>query len=186
MKYEDIEKRIKAIEKKEADTFNETNQQISRLKEQLEKTIEKIEETYTTGDVESGERLSGEKASLEYKINYLETFIKKRKELPGLSNEEEREIKSDLNDLMLKTLIADKKKIDSLMNEIMIVISNGDDVMKKVCDSGKTVNRLVKSKNPFAVDGRITTFYGLLKRFYSGYYANTKPTIEALVREAGH
>lgn len=183
MKFEDITKRIKTSEKKEAETFSEIESQINSLRDQLRNTIEKIEETYTTGDIQSGERLSGEKASLESRISYLETFIKKRKELPSMSNEEATEIKSDLNALLYKSFVADKKRFDDLIKEIMLIISNGEDVMKKVRESGSTVNRLMKNPNPFGIDGRITSFYGVLKKFYSSYYTNTKPNIEALIKE---
>ena len=182
MKLEKIINRIESLEKRENDLVSETEQQIESLKQQLGIVKEKLEDTFMTGDIAQGEKLSIEKGSLEAKIGYLETFMEKRKSLPIIAKPEAAEIKSDLKEEMFKAFAADKKKFDVLMKDISLIISNGDDVMNKVRESGQTVNRMTKEYDLFLIDGRITGFYSHLKRFANGYDA-TKPNIESLFKE---
>lgn len=107
MKLESIINKVETIEKKENERIKETRQQISELKERLNDTEARLDETYSSGDFEEGEKLSVEKTYLEAKINYLESFIEKKRAVPSIPGSSAMRSILSRMDLMPTTLLKD-------------------------------------------------------------------------------
>ncbi|MBR4470923.1 MAG: hypothetical protein IKS54_06410 [Erysipelotrichaceae bacterium] len=181
MKTKNCRERIAEIEKNEADLINETKAKVESLKGKLQETSDQIEQIFSSGDYVNGENLVAEKTTLTAKIDFYETFLKKRQSVPLITEEEAREIKTELNDQITSQFIEDRKKIESLMLEIDKIAKNGVELINETINLGNSVNRLrKKNEGLFGIDTRITTMYNFFDRTANTFNMNTLPYISTL------
>ena len=169
MKLDKIAETINEIEKRETDKENKTIEQINDLKKELDKVTADIEQTYISGDTKKGEQLVIEQASLKAKINYHETFLKKRKQLPVIDKEQANDLKINLDNELYKLFEEQKKKYEHLFKEIESISSVMEKAINQTMISGNTLNRLSRISGNTVIDSRVTVFNNHIRNIINQY-----------------
>lgn len=172
--------KIVSIMEGEKKLTEETESKISKAKEELKEVSDKLEETYSSGNFEQGERLVSVKTELEGRIRYLEDFIAKRKNQPLIDKEEAEEIKKSLYEDLYKTMVSDKKRFESILPELEKMAKDGLESVRETQNLGKDLNKLMKKENPFfKIDNRLSALYEILNEFVVNYNSYSKGKIES-------
>lgn len=170
MKIEKISKRIEEIDKNAIDTVKETNQQIENLNKELESISAQIEETYRSGDIVKGQNLAEQKAVIESKISFLNTFLKKRKDVPLMENDEAKKLRTDLNNELYNVFHEQKRKADSYMKGLLEIHDVLEKAIQDTVKTGNNIIRLSKTKElSYSIDQCILSLNNHLRNFTATY-----------------
>ena len=184
MKKTTIKDRIEEIQNAETKLIQGTRTNIEDLKAKLEKVAAQLEETYTSGDVSLGEKLVSERSMLSSKIEYLESFLKKRESVSLISEGEALKLKTELNDEMESKFISDREKINDLLAEMEGITESGLSKMNEIRELGNSINRLQKKNHElFGIDSRINGMYSTISQFVTRYKINTMPSVNSLEKK---
>ncbi len=170
MKIEKIKKRLEEIDQNAVDTVKQTEEQIESLTNELSTISDNMEETYRIGDVEKGQQLAERKAIVESKIEFLKSFLIKRKSIPLLSEDEARKLKTDLNNELYSIYFELRKKADALYKEAEAIHETLNKAVSESLDVGNGIIRLSKSNEVFyQIDRKISALNGDLDQFTRKY-----------------
>ena len=179
MKLDKIFKKLNEIEQTERDKEQETTNKIEKLRDDLKTVIAKIEETYITGDVEQGAKLLTEKKEIESQITFLENFLKKRKEIVLINDDEYRSYQTDLNNELFNVYHEQKRKYESLLKDVEEIGSVMNNAIQTYQSTGTDLNRIAKKYGVPAVNNVVVTFNQHINRVISQYKIHTSPYLNS-------
>ena len=170
MKIDKIVKRIEEIDSTAVETEKETNQQIEKLSKELEDVLAMTNETYRSGDIMKGQELAERKAGIESKINFLKTFLTKRENVPLITDEEAKKLRSSLNDELFNVFHEQKRKADAVMKELGEISGTLNQAIIDTQKCGNNIIRLSKSRETvYSIDTMIMNLHSNLDRFVAMY-----------------
>ena len=175
-----LAEKIAAIEKEDTENTRKIEAQIDAVKSNLDGVNDKIEESFVSGDAEEGQKLTEQKAQLESKLSYLETFASRRRNLPAISEDDSSKYKKEINNQLLHITAREKKRVDEIVRELERISDNLQNSIQVAQNSGNLVIKLSKSNQPYyGIDPWVTTLYQCISRFVHYYKDNTRPWLEA-------